>query len=523
MKLPPQQRVAIIDLGSNTARLVVMNTHAGYSYRLTDQVREVVRLRQGMTAAGLSEAAFKRGFSTLRLFKNFCDSVKVDTVIATATSAIRDAANGRVFLEKVREEIGLELRVLSGEREAYYDTLGALNEVTINEGTVLDIGGGSFQLSNVQKRNYHEGVSFPLGALALTERFVENDLVSDEEVEQIKAEVERALDQVDWLEQKQGHPLVGLGGTIRNLAKIQTARENYPLYTLHGFKLTRKSITESIQLFRELPLNERKNISGLAPDRADIILAGAVTLLTVMEKLNAKEIIISENGVREGLFMEYFWEHLDPPIIPSVRRFSVLNLARHYQYEKRHANHVRFLSDRLFWQLVPLHGLGPDALDLLDAASLLHDIGRIISYSSHHHHSKTLIENAGLPGFTPREIALVGLLSRYHRKGSPSIEGYETLLDKKDEKLLEHLSAILRMAETLERGRNGNVSDVIVTHDDDDLRITLITNTYPAVELWQAEWSAIPLMAEVYERNVTLDSFAPPVEDHYHFTEEDGE
>ena len=405
MKLPPQQNVAIIDLGSNTARLVVMNTHAGYSYRLTDQVREVVRLRQGMTERGLSEAAFRRGFSTLRLFKNFCDSVKVDKVIATATSAIRDAANGQIFLENVREEIGLELRVLSGEREAYYDTLGALNEVPIDQGTVLDIGGGSFQLSDVRKRNYKQGISFPLGALALTERFVENDPVTDDEYKRIKAEVERALDQVDWLDKKRGEPLVGLGGTIRNMAKIQTERENYPLYTLHGFKLSQKSVKESIRLFRESSLEERRNIPGLAPDRADIILPGALTLLTVMQKLEVDEIAISENGVREGLFMEYFWEHLDPPIIPSVRRFSVLNLARHYQYEKRHANHVRFLSDRLFWQLAALHGYGMQELALLEAASLLHDIGRLISYSSHHHHSTTLIENEGLPGFSTRTSA----------------------------------------------------------------------------------------------------------------------
>ncbi len=523
MELPPQQRVAIIDLGSNTARLVVMNTHAGYSYRLTDQVREVVRLRQGMTEAGLSEAAFKRGFSTLRLFKNFCDSVKVGKVIATATSAIRDAANGQLFIQKVQDEIGLELRVLSGEREAYYDTIGALNEVPIQNGVVLDIGGGSLQLSDVRKRQYQQGISFPLGALALSERFVEHDPITENEYDAIKAEVEGYLEQVPWLGKKKGEPLVGLGGTIRNLAKIQAEEENYPLFTLHGFKLTRKSLKKSIRLFRELPLDERKKIPGLASDRADIILPGAIALLAIMQKLDVKEIAVSENGVREGLFLEYFWEHLDPPIIPSVRQFSVLNLARHYEYEKRHANHVRFLSDRLFRQLAPLHGYEDDELALLEAASLLHDIGRIVSYSSHHHHSKTLIENAGLPGFSPREIALVGLLSRYHRKGTPDITGYESLLNEKDQVLLTHLSTILRVAETLERGRNGNISDIITTYDKNDLRITLITNTYPAVELWQAERNAIPLLAKVYQRNVVMDSFAPPVEDPYPFEEDDNE
>ncbi len=520
MKLPPQQRVAIIDLGSNTARLVVMNTHAGYSYRLTDQVREVVRLRQGMTEEGLSKAAFKRGFSTLRLFKNFCDSVNVDKVIATATSAIRDAANGVLFIEKVREEIGLDLRILSGEEEAYYDTIGALNEVPMHKGVVLDIGGSSLQLSDVRKREFKQGISFPLGALTLTERFVQNDPVRDAEYNEIQAEIARYLEQVSWLDNKKGERLVGLGGTIRNLAQMQAEQENYPLFTLHGFKLSRKSLKERVELLRKLPLEARKTLPGLAPDRADIILPGAIALLEVMRKLDAKEIEISENGVREGLFFDFFWDHLDPPIIPSVRRFSVLNLARHYQYEKAHASHVRFLSERLFWQLAPLHGYGATELELLEAASLIHDIGRIISYSSHHRHSQTLIENAGQPGFCPREIALVGLLARFHRKGTPDITGYETLLGKKDQNLLEHLSAILRMAETLERGRNGNVSDIIVTFDEHHLRLTLITNTYPSVELWQAERNAMPLMQKVYQREVSMDSFAPPVEDHYHFDED---
>jgi len=506
------QRVAIIDLGSNTNRLVVLNTQVGYSYRLEDQVREVVRLRHGMTEQGLSEDAFERGFSTMRLFKNFCDSTRVSKIIAVATSAVREAANGPLFVQQVREEIGLELRVLTGEQEAYYDTLGALNEVSIQKGVVLDIGGGSIQLSEVRKRRHHQGVALTLGALALTERFVTHDPVTKDEYAAIQEEIERQLDTVKWLKKKGGEPLVGLGGTIRNLAQIQAESDDYPLFTLHGFVLKRESVEESTKLFRKLPVEERKDIPGLTPDRADIILPGAMVLLEVMKRMDVEEIAISQNGVREGVFLEYFWEHLDPPILPDVRRFSVLNLARFYNYEKEHSNHVRFLAERMFWQLTPLHGNGSKVFELLDAAALLHDIGRIIDYRGHHKHSQTLVENNGLPGFSPRELALIGLLTRYHRKGNPSIDGYEMLLDKDDLTLLMRLSAILRMAETLERGRNANVNDVIVTWDDDELRLTLITDAYPSVEIWQAERNAAPLMAAAFERGTRLDSFAPPIE-----------
>ncbi|MGD8405894.1 MAG: Ppx/GppA phosphatase family protein, partial [Anaerolineales bacterium] len=466
------QRVAIIDLGSNTNRLVVLNTQVGYSYRLEDQVREVVRLRHGMTEQGLSAEAFERGFSTMRLFKNFCDSTKVSKIIAVATSAVREAANGPLFVQQVRDEIGLELQVLTGEREAYYDTLGALNEVSIQKGVVLDIGGGSIQLSEVHKRRFQQGVSLTLGALALTERFVSHDPVTKDEYTAIQAEIERQLNTVKWLKKQDGEPLVGLGGTIRNLAQIQAEDDDYPLFTLHGYVLKRKSVEESVRLFRKLPVDERKNIPGLTPDRADIILPGAMTLLEVMKRMDVEEIAISQNGVREGVFLEYFWEHLDPPILPDVRRFSVLNLARFYNYEKEHSNHVRFLAERMFWQLTHLHGYGSKVFDLLDAAALLHDIGRIIDYRGHHKHSQTLVENNGLPGYSPRELALIGLLTRYHRKGNPSIDDYEMLLDKDDLTLLTQLSAILRMAETLERGRNANVNDVIATWDDDELRLT---------------------------------------------------
>ncbi|MFL7869793.1 MAG: hypothetical protein AB8I58_13250 [Anaerolineales bacterium] len=506
------QRVAIIDLGSNTNRLVVLNTQEGYSYRLEDQVREVVRLRHGMTANGLSKEAFERGFSTLRLFKNFCDSTRVTKIFAIATSAVRDAANGPLFVQQVREEIGLELRVLTGEQEAYYDTLGALNEVSLQRGVILDIGGGSIQLSEVRKRRFQQGVSLTLGTLALTEHFVTHDPVTKDEYVAIQEEIERQLDTVKWLKKNEGEPLVGLGGTIRNLAQIQAENDDYPLYTLHGFVLERDSVEESVRLFRKLPVEERRDIPGLTPDRADIILPGAMTLLEVMKRMDVEEIAISQNGVREGIFLEYFWEHLDPPILPDVRRFSVLNLARFYNYEKEHANHVRFLAECIFLQLTPLHGYDATVFELLDAAALLHDIGRIIDYRGHHKHSQTLVENNGLPGFNPRELALIGLLTRFHRKGNPSIDGYEMLLDKDDLTLLTRLSAILRMAETLERGRNANVNDVIATWDDDELRLTLITDSYPSVELWQAERNAAPLMAAAFERNVRLDSFAPPIE-----------
>lgn len=506
------QHIAVIDLGSNTARVVIIGANPGHAYRLEDEIREVVRLRQGMSAGYLAEESMARALFTLRLFKRFCDSYGVDQIIPSATSAVREAHNGGEFVRRVKREVGLSLQVLDGEREAYYATLGALNEVPMNHGYVIDIGGGSAQISEVRDRRFARGVSLPLGALALAEQFRSGEEFTAKEHQAVQAQIDGYLDSVPWLTQALGkeRTLVGLGGTIRNLAKMEAARCSFPLNTLHGFMLSRQSVEESIRQLSDLPLVERRKLAGLNSDRADIILPGAMVIQSIMTRLKAQRLTISVNGLREGLFFEHFWDHLSYPVVADVRGFSVLNMARVYRYQKGHAFHVRFLAGRLFNQLTPLHDYGLRERELLDAAALLHDLGSVIAYEDHHKHSQMLITNSGLPGFTPRETAIIALLTRFHRKGKPTIKGYELILAEDDQRLVAQLAAVLRLAEYLERGRNANVDDVIVAWGDESLRLTLIADDYPAVELWEAERHALSLMEEAFGRQVVFESTAVP-------------
>ncbi len=515
MFAPDAQRIAVIDLGSNTARLIVMSALPGYAYHLDDEIREVVRLREGLTEQGLSAPAVARALVTLRLFKRFCDNSRVDVIIPTTTSAVREARNGPAFIAQVARELGLNLQLLSGEEEAYYATLGVLNELPLANGYVLDIGGGSAQVAQVRDHRFRRAVSHPLGALALTEQFVSTDPISSAELTAVSQAIAQHLDSTPWLSKKKAKPrqLVGLGGTIRNLAKMDAARQNYPLNTLHGYRLSRAALEENVRLLSTLPLAERRRLPGLNSDRADIILPGALVVQAVMARLQVEELTISINGLREGLFFEHFWQHLSYPVVANVRRFSVLNMARIYNYDKRHASHVRFLAGRLFQQLRPLHGYGPAEQELLDAAAVLHDLGTVISYNDHHKHSQSLITNSGLPGFTPCETLLIALLTRYHRKGRPALEGCEGLLcTAADEDILLKLAAILRLAEFLERGRNATVDDVTAVWDEETLRLTLIADEYPAVELWEARRHAVELLENAFNRAVTLESTAPPDE-----------
>lgn len=504
---PAPKRVGVIDLGSNSARVIVMNSRAGYSYHLEDEIREIVRLREGMTAAGLSEAAMTRGLFTLRLFKQFCESLGVDHIIATATSAVREAANGATFLERVEREVGLKLRILDGDEEAYYGVLGALGAVPLQNGVVVDIGGGSAQVSQIRRHRFEQGQALTLGALALTERFVHSDPIKKTELKAVQNEIERQLDGVSWLAGQRG-PVVGLGGTIRNLAKIETARQKFPLQSINGLQLGVAALDEIIRQLCELPLSQRRRIPGLVRDRADIILPGALVIRAVLNRLGQSELTISESGLREGLFFEEFWRDLPYPVLPNLREFSVLNLARFYGYQEAHTAHVQMLALRLFDQLAPLHGYGSLERGWLSAAALLHDIGTIIRYNDHHKHSQTLITSSGLPGYSPREVAMIALLARYHRKGTPALGEYAPLLETGDEGRLYRLAALLRLAEYLERGRSGIVHDVRVRWDKKALWLDLVAQEYPTVELWSAQRIGLELMESAYGRSVVLESAA---------------
>jgi exopolyphosphatase/guanosine-5'-triphosphate,3'-diphosphate pyrophosphatase len=498
-------RTAVIDLGSNSARVIIMNSVAGYSYHLEDEIREIVRLREGMTELGLSEAAMARGIAVLRLFKQFCDSLEVDHIIATATSAVREAANGEQFLKRVKEQTGLSLKILAGDQEAFYGVIGALGAVGLQNGVVVDIGGGSAQVSRIVNHRFYEGQALTLGALALTERFVHSDPITKLELKATEDEIERQLDSVDWLSNERG-PIVGLGGTIRTLAKIAAARDKFPLQSINGYQLSLSNLEETIKQFCELPLQQRRRIPGMVRDRADIILSGALVIRAITKRLNQDKLTISENGLREGLFFNEFWSDQPYPVIENLREFSVLNLARFYDFHQSHAAHVVKLSTSLFDQLQPLHGYGTVEREWLSAASILHDIGTIIRYNDHHKHSQTLIINNGLAGYSQREVAIIALLTRYHRKGNPSTSEFSSLLKDGDSIRLRQLAAILRLSEYLERGRSGIVQNIKASWTKKEIILDLVASKTPVVEMWVAQRSGIDLMESAFERRVILQS-----------------
>jgi exopolyphosphatase / guanosine-5'-triphosphate,3'-diphosphate pyrophosphatase len=464
----PNERLAVIDLGSNSFRLVVFMAGNGW-WKRTDEIYEPVRIGQGLAGTGrLGEEPMERALATLDVFAHFCRATGLDAgaIDGVATSAIRDAENAESFLTRARERTGLPIRVLSREDEARYGYIAAVNSTTLSDGFVLDLGGGSMQLVRVADRLARESGSWRVGTVRMTERFLPaNGPAKRRQIEELRDHVAAELEQASWLSDaarsEDGRRLVGTGGTVRNLAAAAQRAAGLPSNGVQGMVIEGEALDELVQRLASLPAAERSSIPGIKPARADLILAGAVVVQGVLRAGGFDRLETTEAGLREGVFFERLLlerEHISPrsPLFEDVRRTSVLNLAARYHLDPAHTRHVAALALGMFDELarLGLHDGDARERELLWSASMLHDIGMSVDYDDHHKHSRYLILNGGLPGFSPVEVAIVAQAARYHRKGMPEPGPLEPLFGPGDAARLDRCAVLLRLAEDLERSRD---------------------------------------------------------------------
>ncbi len=479
------EKIAIIDLGSNTARLVALSYQPESCFKLEDELRELVRLSQDMGESKIIRAeASKGGIDTLKAFKTYCDAVGINKIHATATSAVREAVNGASFLAAVEKNVGLELEILTGEKEAYYGTLAVANSLDYKDAIVLDLGGGSLQLSYMKNRKFKAGQSWPLGAVRSTELFFESEIVKNKEAKELIKITQKSI--AEFLEDvPKGLTIIGMGGTVRNLANIAKKANGDRLELIHNYHFKLKDLDEITEGLIVKPVAERKKIAGLNTDRADIIAAGAIVIREVLRYYQAKEIVISGQGIREGLFYSYLFPK-NGHLVKDLRSFSINNLAKRYYDFPKHNKHVRKLALLLFEQLAPLHNYGNWEKDLLAQAAIVHDIGMTINYYDHHKQGQMLIMGSALAGFSHREQVIISLLVRYHRKGKPNALGLESVLEAKDMERVNKLAALLRLAEYLERSKAQRVQGLRCHVADNYLQIEVLADDDVSVEIKEA-------------------------------------
>jgi exopolyphosphatase/guanosine-5'-triphosphate,3'-diphosphate pyrophosphatase len=495
-------RIAAIDIGTNSIHMIVVQVRPDLSFEVIDREKEMVRLGAGgLDGRALTPEAMQAALQVLSKFRRLAESHKVDEVVAVATSATREAENGGEFLQAVAQQTGIRPKVISGTEEARLIHLAAVYGVSVpgDVAVVIDIGGGSVEVTRGAGPSVELGRSFKLGVIRLTERFVKTDPLEPRDerklVRHIDAEIGKYLDQIARAGFER---VIGTSGTILSLGSVASAADG----GAHGASLrNRRFAAKQVRRVRKelvaLDLEERLRVPGLEPRRADLAVAGAILLDEILRRLGAKEITLCDLSLREGLVLDYISRHrqeiAQADRYPDVRRRSVFELAERCRYWPEHSQHVARLAVALFDQTRAIHGLTDREREWLEYAAILHDIGVHISYEGHHKHSYYLVKNGDLRGFEPDEIETIALVARYHRQATPKRkhEGFR-MLGRRTRATVRTLAAILRLSESLDRSHAQTITGLELHDRGDDDLVRLRTTGDVELELWAVARHAAP-------------------------------
>jgi exopolyphosphatase/guanosine-5'-triphosphate,3'-diphosphate pyrophosphatase len=499
-------RIAAIDIGTNSIHMIVVQVRQDLSFEVIDREKDMVRLGAGgLDGRSLTPSAMASALQTLAKFKRLAESNNVDEIVAAATSATREADNGGDFIAEVERQTGIRIRVISGTEEARLIHLAAGYGVDVGGSTavVIDIGGGSVEVTLGSATRLAHGKSFKVGVIRLTERFVKSDPLSGHDESRLVKHLNREMGSyLDQLAAAGFDRVIGTSGTILSLGALASTETNGPSADLRNRRVSTKALRRVRKRLVAADIEERLRMPGLDPRRADLSVAGSVLLDTILRRLGAEDLTLCDLALREGLVLDYI--HRNSARIrkvdryPDVRRRSVMELGERCGYWSEHAQQVARLALSIFDQTRSVHGLTDREREWLEYAALLHDIGVHISYDRHHRHSYYLIKNGDLRGFEPQEIDVMALVARYHRQGTPkkSHEGYGDL-GSTLRGTVRVLSAIVRLAEGLDRSHAQALSGVDMFPRGDDYLVRLRTSGDAELELWAAHRHVAPLEREL--------------------------
>jgi exopolyphosphatase/guanosine-5'-triphosphate,3'-diphosphate pyrophosphatase len=504
-----RERLAAIDVGSNSIRLLVAEVGPQSGITVIDEVKEQPRLATGVAQTGrLDPGAMERAVAALRRMYGVCERRGVTRIAAVATAAVREAVNGEEFIRRVKAEIGLDLKLIDAQTEAALSYRSVAHHFALEGGrtVVADIGGGSLELIGAVDGMIEHTLSLPFGAVRLTELHLDRGDTRGairRLREYLRRQFRRKLPLRDWA----ATTLIGSGGSFTNLGRMAAARRGMSAEDpVHGTAVTVAEVEHLLDWLATMSPEKRAAVPGLNPQRADIILAGLAVTAELLERIEGREVKVSAFGLREGLLLEIAGARAAPAAVEPLR--LIREFAERCQSDRRHIEHVRLLALNLFDLLADRLEVSADERGLLEAAALLHDVGQLVNYRKHHRHSYQLIMHGERLPFSPRERALVALVSRYHQRRGPKKKHRQFgSLAPEEQAIVRRLAGILRVAEGLDRGHSALVEKVAVEVCPTLLTIKAIPR-FAGADLSLECWGAMELadvLAKVMGREVLIE------------------
>ncbi|HEY2593597.1 MAG TPA: Ppx/GppA phosphatase family protein [Chloroflexota bacterium] len=444
--------------------------------------RSPLRLVRDVALAGqLSPETIDRTLRIVRGFVAVAASSGAERTMAVATAAVREARNGQRFIERTRDELGIPVDIANGDEEARFGFLGAVHGLPVQDGIVLDVGGGSLQLIHFRGRKLERSWSLPLGALRLSDRFLKSDPPTRGEMRALKEYVYAALSEAGIRPLVGDEKLLGTGGSIRNLAKVDRRMRGgeYPISRLHAYELDRRRLDGVASLLSGEPSSSRVTIPGLNADRSDSIVGGGLVVQAVMDRLLASQLTVAGYGMREGVALDCVTDEVAS--VEHVQRVSVTALSEHFvAYDGSRAEHRAALARRLLAQLRP--GISDETLLAATAAARLLDIGASIDHYRRHEHSARIVCDASLDGYSHRTLALIAAAIYAVGEREATIKGYAPLLGAADLQVVEQIAAAVALADALVR--YGSVDPETIALERSNGHVVLAS---PVVDEWPLE------------------------------------
>jgi exopolyphosphatase/guanosine-5'-triphosphate,3'-diphosphate pyrophosphatase len=497
-------RIAAIDIGTNSIHMIVVQVRPDLSFEVIDREKDMVRLGAGgLDGRNLTPTAISAALQTMSKFRRIADSHKVDEIVAAATSATREAENGGDFIAEVDRQTGIRIKVISGTEEARLIHLAAGYGVDIGGTTavVVDIGGGSVEVTLGTATHLTLGRSFKVGVIRLTEHFVKSDPLAGGDERRLMKHLNKEMGSyIDQIVARGFDRVIGTSGTILSLGLMASTDDGKPPDDLRNRRVSAKALHKLRKHLVESDIEERLATPGMDPRRADLSVAGSVLFDTIVRRLGADSFTLCDLALREGLVLDYI--HRNSARIrkveryPDVRRRSIIELGERCGYWSEHAQQVARLALSIFDQTRSVHGLSEREREWLEYGALLHDVGVHISYERHHRHSYYLIKNGDLRGFDPDEIEIIALVARYHRQATPkkSHDGYGDLRGAL-RKTVKALASMVRLAEGLDRSHAQALEGIDLYPRGDDYLGRLRATGDAELEVWAANRHVAPLEA----------------------------
>ena len=445
---PLPEPLAVIDVGSNSGRAVVLQLSPNGHLEILAGGKAPLRLARDIGRDGvLSELTIDRVIGVLHDFKAVADGAGATRVMAVATAAVRESGNGADLRRRALREVGLRIKVVDGDEEARYSLIGAISGLPVDHGLLMDIGGGSLEMCHFRDRQFQRAWTLPLGALRTSDRFLPSDPPTKREIEELGDHVRSVLTKEGVPSLDKDEHLVGTGGTIRNLAKIDRRTRSYPIPRLHAYVLTRGRAQDLADDLASRPMAKRRSVPGLSGERIDSIAGGALVAALAIEHTGAAEVVVSGQGLREGLAFEAL--SLPTPSASEARQASLAALTRRFAtWDAERARRRQWLASLLLDTVQP--DAGPSFRERLDQAALVLDIGRSIDHYRRYEHTADMLVAADLAGFSHRKLALLAAVVRQAGDEGMRTREYRPLLGSDDHLPVARAGAILALVDEIE-------------------------------------------------------------------------